>query len=234
MEKLNLTLLVIEDETRMAEVIGKGLEEEGYRVILCPDGETGLADPGLAEVALFILDVMLPGMDGFTVCRRLRERGVSAPIIMLTARSQLNDKVFGLDSGANDYLTKPFAFEELLARVRVLLRGRSSAAGGQELLKIQDLSLDQQSQRVYRSGREIELSRREFALLEYLMRNTGKLVTRTMIAENVWNQECNAYSNVIDVFINHLRKKVDEDFPIKLIQTQRGRGFMLEAQEEKV
>ena len=212
----------------MADVIGKGLEEEGYPVSHCADGEAALAQAQAEKFGLIILDVMLPGMDGFTVCRQLRDKGIETPIIMLTARGKLNDKVFGLDSGANDYLTKPFAFEELLARVRVLLRGHAVPGPVVETLIVADLSLDTVSQRVYRAGSEIELSRREFALLEYLMRNAGKLVTRTMIAEHVWNQECNAYSNVIDVFINHLRKKVDEAHDTKLIQTLRGRGFMLE------
>lgn len=227
MEAPRKSIVVIEDEQRMAEVIRQGLSEEGYRVLVCADGETGLAQAGGGAFDLVVLDVMLPGMDGFAVCRALRERGLATPIIMLTAMGELNDKVKGLDSGANDYLTKPFAFEELLARVRALLRGRAAAAPA-ESLRVGDLLLDRGSQRVYRGGAEIELSRREFALLEYLVRNAGKLVTRTMIAEQVWNQECNAYSNVIDVFINHLRKKVDEGHERKLIQTLRGRGFMVE------
>ncbi len=219
-----MRILVVEDEKKIAGFIKRGLKEEGYAVDVAPDGEEGYDLGAVNDYDLIILDIMLPKCDGITLCKKLRADKIETPIIMLTAKTSVEDKVTGLDAGANDYLTKPFAFEELLARIRVLLRRSVQPA---TKLQVADLVLDLLSHKVTRAGREIVLSSREFALLEYLMRNAGAVVTRTMISEHVWDIDFDTSTNVIDVYINYLRNKVDVDFDKKLIQTIRGRGYTL-------
>ncbi|MBN2107705.1 MAG: response regulator transcription factor [Deltaproteobacteria bacterium] len=219
-----MRILVVEDEKKIAGFIKRGLKEEGYAVDVAADGGEGYELASVNDYDLIILDIMLPKCDGVTVCKKLRAEKLETPIIMLTAKTSVQDKVTGLDAGANDYLTKPFAFEELLARMRVLLRRAVQPA---TRLQVADLALDLLSHKVSRADRDIILSSREFALLEYLMRNTGTVVTRTMISEHVWDIDFDTSTNVIDVYINYLRNKIDADFDQKLIQTIRGRGYML-------
>jgi heavy metal response regulator len=219
-----MRILVVEDEKKIAGFIKRGLKEEGYAVDVAADGDEGYELASVNDYDLIILDIMLPKCDGVTLCKKLRAEKLEAPIIMLTAKTAVQDKVTGLDAGANDYLTKPFAFEELLARMRVLLRRAVQPA---TRLQVADLALDLLSHKVARADRDIILSSREFALLEYLMRNAGTVVTRTMISEHVWDIDFDTSTNVIDVYINYLRNKIDADFDQKLIQTIRGRGYML-------
>ncbi len=220
-----MRILIIEDEKKVAGFLKNGLKEEGYAVDNAFDGQTGFDMAVENEYDIIILDLMLPGLDGITLCKKLREEGNHTPILMLTAREAVKDRVIGLDAGADDYMTKPFAFEELLARVRVILRKRPVT---QELkLEIGDLILDLITHKVKRGGDEIELTTKEYALLEFLMRNAGTIVTRTMIAEHVWDINFETFTNVIDVYINYLRNKIDRDHDEKLIHTVRGRGYVL-------
>jgi len=220
-----MRILIIEDEKKIAAFIKRGLKEAGYAVDVANDGEQGYYLASSEEYDLIVLDVMLPKMDGVALCKKLREEKVTAPVLMLTAKNSVKDKVAGLDSGANDYLTKPFAFEEFLARVRALLR----TAGSAQSVKLEtgDLVLDLLSHKVTRSGKEIELTSKEFSMLEYFMRHEGTVVTRTMLSEHVWDVNFDTYTNVIDVYINYLRNKIDKDFEKKLIHTVRGRGYVL-------
>jgi len=220
-----MRILVIEDEVKIAQFIKRGLKEEGYAVDVANDGEEGHFLLSSNEYDAIILDLMLPKIDGLTLCRTLRKEGNQTPIVMLTAKDTVKDKVKGLDSGADDYLPKPFAFEELLARVRVLLRKKDSRV--QTQLKVGDLSLDLLTHKVTRGDREIDLTVKEYALLEYLMRNAGNIVTRTMISEHVWDINFDTFTNVIDVYINYLRNKIDSGFPDKMIHTVRGKGYLL-------
>lgn len=219
-----MRILVIEDERKIASFIKRGLREEGYTVDTAFDGEEGYRLTGENEYALIILDIMLPKRDGIALCRQLRQDGIEAPVLMLTAKDSVQDKVNGLDSGADDYLTKPFAFEELLARIRALLRKGAKRAAS---LQVGDLALDAAAHRVTRSGHEIVLTMKEYALLAYLMRNAGTVVTRTMIAEHVWELDFDTGTNIIDVYINYLRNKIDSGHEKKLIHTVRGRGYMI-------
>jgi heavy metal response regulator len=220
-----MRILVIEDEVKIAQFIKRGLKEEGYAVDVANDGEEGHFLLSSNEYDAIILDLMLPKIDGLTLCRTLRKEGNQTPIVMLTAKDTVKDKVKGLDSGADDYLPKPFAFEELLARLRVLLRKKDSRV--QTQLKVGDLSLDLLTHKVTRGDREIDLTVKEYALLEYLMRNAGNIVTRTMISEHVWDINFDTFTNVIDVYINYLRNKIDSGFPDKMIHTVRGKGYLL-------
>jgi len=220
-----MRILVIEDEVKIAQFIKRGLKEEGYAVDVAADGEEGHFLLSSNEYDAIILDLMLPKIDGLTLCRTLRKEGNQIPIIMLTAKDTVKDKVKGLDSGADDYLPKPFAFEELLARVRVVLRKKDSRV--QTQLKVDELVLDLLTHKVTRSGKEIELTVKEYALLEYLMRNAGNIVTRTMISEHVWDINFDTFTNVIDVYINYLRNKIDSGFTDKMIHTVRGKGYLL-------
>ena len=222
-----MRILLVEDEKKIAAFIERGLTEQHYTVDVAQDGNEGLYLAEVNPYDLVILDIMLPGKDGFAVCRELRKQKNEVPILMLTARDDVRDKIYGLDSGADDYLTKPFAFGEFLARVRVLLR--RNRAVKTTVLKVGDLELDQLSHDVSRAGKTIELTATEYALLEYLMLHDGQVVTRTMISEHVWNQDFDSFSNVINVYINYLRKKVDAGFPVKLIHSVRGRGYMIKA-----
>ena len=220
-----MRILIIEDEKKISGFIKRGLKEEGYAVDTAFDGLEGYALGKTEEYDLIILDLMLPKLDGLSVCRKLRENKVKAAIIILTAKDKVPDKVTGLDSGADDYLTKPFAFEELLARIRNLLRKNKSAETG--LLKAKDLVMDLMSHKVKRAGKDIVLTGKEFGLLEYLLRNAGTVVTRTMISEHVWDINFDTFSNTVDVYINHLREKVDTGYADKLIYTVRRRGYTL-------
>ena len=220
-----MRILLVEDEKKIASFIERGLIEQRYTVDVAYDGDEGLYLAEINPYDLVILDVMLPGKDGFTICQELRKKNNDVPILMLTARDDVRDKIYGLDSGADDYLTKPFAFGEFLARVRVLLRRQQT--GKTTKLKVADLELDQLSHTVIRNGQEIELTSTEYALLEYLMIHAGQVVTRTMISEHVWDQDFDSYSNVINVYVNYVRKKVDTGFSQKLIHSVRGRGYMI-------
>ena len=220
-----MRILVIEDERKIADFIKRGLKEEGYAVDVSYDGQEGHFQATTAEYDLIILDLMLPNLDGMSLCKKLREEKNATPILMLTAKDQIRDKILGLDAGADDYLTKPFAFAELLARVRALLRRNESR--GITKLNVGELTIDLVTHKVSRAGKEIDLTAKEFALLEYLMRNTGAIVTRTMISEHVWDINFDTYTNVIDVYINYLRNKIDQGFSKKLIHTIRGRGYIL-------
>ncbi len=223
-----MRMLVIEDEKKITNFIRRGLKEEGYSVDLAYDGEEGYFLASSEKYDLIVLDVMLPKMDGLSLCRKLRREDNTTPIIMLTAKDMIKDKVAGLDAGADDYLTKPFAFEEFLARIRALLRKRDVPRSTK--LQVGDLALDLLTHKVTRSGKEIELTSKEYALMEYLMRNAGTVVTRTMISDHVWDINFDTYTNVIDVYINYLRNKIDRDHEIKLIHTLRGRGYILKEQ----
>ncbi len=220
-----MRILVVEDEKKVASFIKRGLEEENYEVDIAYDGEEGLFMGETNPYDLIIMDVMLPKMDGLTVIRELRRRKVNNPVLCLTAKDTVQDIVSGLDSGSDDYLTKPFAFAELLARVKALLR-RGKKDRGAELL-FGDLRLDPVAHKVWRSNKEIELTAKEYALLEYFMRNPNQILTRTMIAEHVWDYTFDSFTNIIDVYVNYLRKKVDRDYDKKLIHTVRGVGYVL-------
>lgn len=223
-----MRLLVVEDEKKVAGFIKKGLEEEGYAVDVAGDGKTGL-DLALDGVHdLIILDIQLPKMDGLSVLSALRREKVAIPVLLLTVRATIEDKVLGLDAGADDYLTKPFAFEELVARVRALLRRHTE--GKPPLLQIADVTLDPARRTVVRGNQKIDLTTREFALLDYFMRNPGRVLTRTMISEHVWDYDFDSETNVIDVYVNYLRKKIDSGRERKLIHTVRGVGYMLKAE----
>jgi len=218
-------ILIVEDEKKIADFIRRGLKEEGYAVDAAYDGEEGHFLASTNEYDLIILDLMLPKIDGRSLCAQLRKEKISVPVLILTAKDQVSDKVAGLDAGADDYLTKPFAFEELVARIRALLRRPEAAQ--EVLLKIKDLEMDLLAHTVRRRGQEIELTAKEFALLEFFMRRPNTVVTRTMIAEHVWDIHFETYTNVIDVYVNYLRRKIERGFKNKLIHTLRGRGYIL-------
>ena len=220
-----MRVLIVEDEFKIAAFIKRGLKEEGYQADVAHDGHAGHFLATSNDYDLIVLDLMLPYIDGLSLCRKLREEKISVPIIMLTAKDTLKDKVLGLDSGANDYLIKPFAFEELLARIRACLRAKENQAA--DKLTVSDLALDLLSHKVSRAGKEIILTNKEYSLLEYLMRNQGKIVTRTMISEHVWDVNFDTFTNVIDVYINYLRNKIDAGPKKKLLHTIRGRGYIL-------
>jgi heavy metal response regulator len=218
-------ILVVEDEKKVATFIKKGLEEENYAVDIAYDGEEGLALAQMNEYDVILLDIMLPKLDGREVLRRIRGNGSSVPILILTAKDSVEDIVSGLDSGSDDYLTKPFSFAELVARIRALLRRRTGEK--KDTLTAGDLSLSVSTRRARRGSREIELTAKEYALLEYFMRNPNRILTRTLISEHVWDYDFDPTTNVIDVYVNYLRKKIDRGFEKKLIHTIRGSGYML-------
>ena len=219
-------VLVVEDERRLSQLLRRVLEEEGHTVDQAYDGEEGLQMALDGSHDVIVLDVMLPGMDGVAVCQALRRRRVDTPVLLLTALDAVDDRVRGLDAGADDYLVKPFAFQELLARIRAL--GRRRVAGREpSQLKVQDLVLDLQRRRAQRNSRNIELSPKEFALLEYLMRNEGRVLTRTQILDHLWGYDYDAESNLVDVYIAYLRRKIDKGHARPLIRTVRGVGYAL-------
>lgn len=206
-------------------MLAKGLREETYAVDIAADGETALAQAFVNDYDLVILDVVLPGKNGFKVCRELRTNGLAIPVLMLTARDAVEDKIEGLDSGADDYLPKPFDFDELLARVRALLRRRPALYP--EIITVGDLSVDARTRQVSRAGQSIDLTAKEYALLEYLARRAGEVVSRADISEHVWDESYDPFSKVIEVFIQRLRRKVDDGHALRLIHTRRGEGYML-------
>jgi len=220
-----MRILVVEDEKKVASFIKKGLEEEHYAVDIAYDGEEGLDLAQINEYDLILLDIMLPKLDGVEVLRRIRGNGSSVPILILTAKDSVEDIVTGLDTGSDDYLTKPFSFAELVARVRALLRRKAKEKA--DILTVGDLSLSTSTHRVKRGAREIELTPKEYALLEYFMRNPNRILTRTLITEHVWDYHFDPETNVIDVYVNYLRKKIDHGFQKKLIHTIRGAGYMM-------
>ena len=223
-----MRVLVVEDEKKVAHFIKKGLEEEGYAVDLAPDGEEGLGMAADGVHDLIILDIQLPRMDGLGVLHELRKKKVGIPVLLLTVRATIEDKVLGLDAGADDYLAKPFAFQELLARVRALLRRRAGVEP--PVLQVADLTLDPARRLVTRSGQKIDLTPKEFTLLAYFIRNPGRVLTRTMISEHVWDYDFDTATNVIDVYVNYLRKKIDAGREPKLIHTVRGVGYVLKVE----
>ena len=223
----SVRILLVEDEPRMANVIAKGLREQSYAVDVAQDGAAGLYQASINDYDVIILDVLLPQRDGYEVCRELRARGDSTPVLMLTARAAVDDRLTGFDAGADDYLTKPFSFRELLARIRALLRRDSQLRP--DILEIEDLVVDAASHRVSRANDEVQLTAKEYALLEYLARRAGQLVSRAEIAAHVWDDTFDPFSNAIEVYINRLRKKIDGKHSHKLLHTRRGEGYILES-----
>lgn len=219
-----MRILLVEDERKIAQFIAKGLQEEGYAVDHASDAEKALALIPVYEYDLIISDVLMPGMNGLELVKKLRDSKVQCPIIILSAKNQVDDKIIGLDSGADDYLSKPFAFNELLARVRALLR-RNSAF--QEKLSIADLIMEPAKHTVTRAGKNIELTPKEYSLLEYLLRNKNRILTRTSIIEHVWDMHFDSDTNLVDVFMTYLRKKIETGFSSRLIHSVRGVGYIL-------
>ena len=220
-----MRILVVEDEQKVAKFLQQGLEEERYSVKVASDGEQGTVYATTETFDLIILDIFLPKKDGITLLKEIRSKKITTPVLMLTAKGSVDNKIEGLDSGADDYLTKPFAFAELLARVRALLR-----RGGHEkstILTAVDLQLDTVTHKAKRGDNLIELTGKEYALLEYFMRNINRVLTRTIISEHIWNYNFDTGTNVVDVYINHLRSKIDDGFDKKLLQTVRGVGYVL-------
>lgn len=225
-----MRILVVEDERKVARFIERGLKEERFAVDVATDGEEGLFRAQSNDYDLIVLDVLMPKKDGFQVLRELRAAKCRARILMLTARDSVEDRVLGLEGGADDYLIKPFAFAEFLARVRVLLR--RGAEGGPLLLRALDLTLDLKTRKVTRAGKAVTLSAKEFGVLEYLLRHPDEVVTRTQLAEHVWDENFDSFSNVIDVTVYHLREKLDRGFQPALIHTVRGTGYVLKVASE--
>lgn len=224
-----MRILVVEDEKRIADFLGRGLESAGYAVDVAGDGSTAVSMVHATDYDLIILDLMLPDMDGLTVLEKIRNRKSNPPVLILSARGAVDDRVKGLEVGADDYLVKPFAFVELLARVRVLLRRGQPTP---EKLQVGELYLDCIRRKVTRSGDNIDLAPKEFSILEYMMRNRGRPLSRTMIVEHVWDMDYDGLTNIVDVYIRHLRSKIDDKYPVKLIHTVRGIGYMLEAPDK--
>jgi DNA-binding response OmpR family regulator len=229
-----MRILLVEDEPRMAQVITKGLREQSYAVDVANDAQTTLYLASINDYDVIVLDVLLPDRDGYEVCRDLRTSRNPTPILMLTARATIEDRLTGFAAGADDYLTKPFSFRELLARLHALLRRDSQLRP--DILAIADLVLDSASHKVSRANQEIQLTAKEYALLEYLARRVGQLVSRGEIAAHVWDDSFDPFSNAIEVYINRLRKKIDEQHTTKLLHTRRGEGYILEVRppDEKV
>ena len=226
-----MRLLVVEDEKNLNKLITKKLTSEGYTVDSCFDGLEAMDYLSMASYDGVISDVMMPRLDGFQMLQKMRQQGNSTPVLFLTARDSIEDRVEGLDMGASDYLVKPFAFQELLARIRVLTRVKAQDTAG-STYSIADLTLNTATRQVTRGGRGISLSAKEFALLEYLMRNKDRVLSRDQIENNLWNFDYESGTNAVDVYIRYLRKKIDEDFDRKLIHTVRGVGYVLRDSEE--
>ena len=220
-----MRILVVEDEPDLKEITAKRLKAEGYGVDTCDNGKDAQYYIEHTPYDLILLDVMLPGVDGIKVLKNIRKKGMKTPVLLLTARDSIEDRVTGLDNGADDYLTKPFAFDELLARIRVILRRRSNEASNR--LVLGDLIMDLATHQVTRAGTEISLSAKEYAILEYMMHNKGMVLSRSRIEEHVWNYDFEGGSNVVDVYMRYLRKKIDAPFEKKLIHTVRGSGYVI-------
>lgn len=226
-----MRILLVEDEPSAARMMAKGLREQAYAVDIATDGELALYQTSINDYDLIILDVMLPGKSGFTVCREMRADGLTVPVLMLTARDTIEDRVEGLDTGADDYLTKPFDFREMLAHIRALLRRGQALQPA--ILTFHDLEIDTRSRLVSRGGRGIGLTAKEYALLEYFMRRAGAVVTRAEIAEHVWDESFDPFSNLIEVYVQRLRRKIDDGHTAKLLHTRRGEGYALALAEEE-
>ena len=224
-----LRILIVEDDKKLAGFLKKGLEEENYAVDVCYNGDEGAYLAQENEYDIIILDIMLPKKDGIDVCKTIRRKNITTPIIILTVKNTLEDRIKGLDEGADDYLTKPFSFEELLARIRALLRRTQNFKT--KTLKVADLELDPATRIVTRGGKRITLTGKEYSLLEYLMRNKGKILTEAMIIEHVWNRTFDSLTNVVNVYIHHLRQKIDKDFDKKLIHNIHGVGYVMKEEE---
>ena len=223
---IEMRILVAEDDRKVAAFLKKGLQEEHYAVDVCHDGEEAEFQCQVTDYDLIILDVMLPKKSGYEICRNIRKESILTPVLMLTAKDQLESKIRGLNEGADDYLTKPFSFEELLARIRALLRRTQDYKT--KTLRVGDLELDPVSRQIRRAEKKITLTGKEYALLEYLMRNRGRVITQAMIIEHVWDMNYDGLSNVVNVYINHLRDKIDRGFPQKYIHTIRGVGYKID------
>ncbi len=221
-----MRILIVEDDKKVASFLKRGLKEEHYAVDVSYDGEEAMEYVRFNQYDLIILDIMLPKKDGFTVCKEIRNESILTPVLMLTARDQVEDKVKGLQEGADDYLAKPFAFEELLARIKALLRRVQDYKT--KNLKVGDLELDPVSRKITREGKIITLTGKEYALLEYLMRNKGRIITQSMIIDHIWDMNFDGLSNVVNVYINHLRDKIDKGFAKKYIKTVRGVGYKID------
>lgn len=226
-----MRILLVEDEPAAAQMVAKGLREQTYAVDIAGDGEAALYQASINDYDLILLDLNLPGKDGLEVCRELRASGSIVPVLMLTARDAVQDRIAGLDTGADDYLTKPYAFNELLARVRAILRRGPALTA--DTIEISDLVIDQKARIVKRAGNVIDLTAKEYALLEYLMRHADEVVGRADIAEHVWDENFDPFSNLIEVYIQRLRRKIDDNYPTKLLRTRRGEGYVLSSGEEK-
>ncbi|MBI5286965.1 MAG: response regulator transcription factor [Deltaproteobacteria bacterium] len=220
-----MRIILIEDEESLSHIIKKGLEENGYSVDVSYDGEEGLYMAENYQANVIVLDIALPKLDGLSLLTRIRKKGIKTPVLLLTARDTISDKIKGLDTGADDYLTKPFAFEELLARIRSLLRRASEVK--EAIIKIADLEINTANHEVKRAGKHIQLSATEYALLEYMAYNGDTVITRTQITEHIYDENFNMDSNIVDVYINYLRQKIDRGFKKRLIHTIRGVGYML-------
>ncbi|MDY0101435.1 MAG: response regulator transcription factor [Lentimicrobium sp.] len=221
------TILIVEDHVKMADSISKGLEDSGYKAEVAYDGFIGKRLSETKSYDLIILDVNLPLMNGYELCANIRDRDTEVPVIMLTAMGSTEDKLMGFDRGADDYIVKPFEFRELLARIKALLKRSAAEKNDQKLLKVADLEVNLDSKTVRRGAIPIELTAKEFSLLEYLIRNKGKVVSKADIAEKIWNIKFDTGTNVIEVYVNFLRKKIDKNFPVKLIHTHIGMGYVL-------
>jgi two-component system copper resistance phosphate regulon response regulator CusR len=225
-----LRILLVEDEPAAAQMVAKGLREQAYAVDLASDGESALYQASINDYDLILLDINLPGKNGLEVCRELRAQGAIVPVLMLTARDAVQDRIAGLDTGADDYLTKPYAFNELLARVRALMRRGPALTS--DTITLGDLVMDKKSRKVTRAGTAIELTAKEYALLEYLLRRADEVVGRADIAEHVWDENFDPFSNLIEVYIQRLRRKIDDNHSKKLLRTRRGEGYVLTAGDE--
>ncbi|MEM6842732.1 MAG: response regulator transcription factor [Bacteroidota bacterium] len=226
-----MKVLIVEDEQKVAQALQQGLEEQQMSCEIAFDGQIGKRLALRNFYDIIILDVILPGMNGFDVCRELRQAGINTPVLMLTALDTTEDKLSGFDVGADDYLAKPFEFRELLARIRSIVKRSTGVMQTSNLLRFADLELDLDTQTASRGGRTIELTAKEFALMEYLIRNKGRVLSKAEISDKVWDINFDTGTNVIEVYVNYLRKKVDKDFPVKLIHTQIGKGYILKEGE---
>jgi heavy metal response regulator len=225
-----MRILLVEDEKKVADIIDRGLKAERFAVDVAHDGADGWELAAAYEYDLVILDLMLPGLSGTEILQKIRAKNQQVPILILTARDAMSDKVKNFEAGADDYLTKPFAFAELLLRVKALLR--RGPVNRSSVLRVADLEIDRLSQNVKRAGKKIELTSKEYALLEYLATNPGRVFSRTMIIEHVWDQSFQGLTNIVDVYVRHLREKVDDPFPVKLLRTVRGVGYSLDSEAQ--